>query len=260
MFAAVGDRARAKAAGSLRLEIEGPFGPGLPVEDNLVLHAARTLRAARGVSAGATITLHKALPPASGVGGGSADAAAAIRVLARLWGVAPLTAAEALPLGADVPVCLAGEPVRMRGVGERLDPVPDLPPFALILANPGRPVGTGAVFAALAGRAGEPMGPMPRALSYEGFVAWLSGRTNHLAGPAAAVEPAIERVLARLRALPGVDLARLSGSGATAFGLCRDVGAARSAAAALRAAEPDWWVAPAAVAGDAAAPVGARRP
>ena len=247
VFAGVGDRVEAAAADGLSLAIDGPFAEGLPAEDNLVLRAARALREARGVEAGAALTLWKALPPASGVGGGSSDAAAAIRALARLWGVAPLTPEEALALGADLPVCLAARSARMRGVGERLDPAPGLPPFALLLANPRRPVETRAVFGALDGAAGEPMGAVPEGASYEAFAAWLATRANHLAGPAEAVEPVIGRVLARLREAPGMDLARLSGSGATAFGLCRNTAQARRAAEALAAAEPGWWIAPAPV-------------
>jgi 4-diphosphocytidyl-2-C-methyl-D-erythritol kinase len=245
----VGDRVEASPAFDLTLEIEGPFAAGLPLGDNLVLRAARLLRERRGVGLGARLELHKALPPASGVGGGSSDAAAALRVLARLWDVAPLTPEEALALGADVPVCLAARPARMGGVGERLEVVPALPPMALVLANPRRPVETPAVFAALAGRTGGAMGPVPPGLTYDGLVAWLAARRNDLADPAASVEPAIARVLDRLGSVPGVDLARLSGSGATAFGLCRDVDAARRAAAALAAVEPGWWIAPGAVLG-----------
>ena len=189
-----------------------------------------------------TLTLAKTLPPASGIGGGSSDAAAAIRVLAALWGVAPLAGAGALALGADVPVCLAASPARMRGVGERVEPAPPLPRMALALVNPGVPVPTPAVFAALERADGEPMGAVPEGLSYDALVRWLSGRANHLAEPAARVEPAIGRALALLRDAPGVDLARLSGSGATCFGLCRDLATAERACAAIRRAEPRWWI------------------
>ena len=242
VFMGLGDRVAAVPSDELTLALEGPFGQGVPVEDNLVLRAAHALRHARDVTAGAALTLTKALPPASGVGGGSSDAAATIRVLSALWGIAPLEGPEALALGADLPVCLAPSPARMRGVGERIDRAPRLPPMALALVNPGLPVSTPAVYAALERADGEPMGPVPEGPSYDGLVRWLAGRANHLAAPAERLEPAIGRALALLRAAPGVDLARLSGSGATCFGLSRDLAAAERACAAVRAAEPRWWV------------------
>ena len=242
VFAGLGDRVEAAPADDLTLAVGGPFARGLPVKGNLVLCAARALREARGVRAGAALGLWKALPPASGVGGGSSDAAAAIRVLAALWKVPPLGAEEALGLGADLPVCLLARPARMRGVGERVEPAPRLPSMALVLVNPGVPIPTPAVFAALERADGEPMGAVPAGPSYDALVRWLAGRANHLAAPAERVEPAVGRALALLRAAPGVDLARLSGSGATCFGLCRDLPAAERACAAVRAAEPRWWV------------------
>ena len=191
---------------------------------------------------GAALTLAKALPPASGLGGGSSDAAAALRSLAALWEVAPLGPEEALALGADVPACLLGRPARMTGVGQQLDPAPPLPPMALVLANPGASLATAAVFAALRHAEGEPMGPVPQGAGYDAFARWLAGRANHLGPPAEAVEPAVGRTLARLRDAPGVDLVRMSGSGATVFGLCRDLDAAERAASWVAAAEPGWWV------------------
>ena len=242
VFAGLGDRIGAEPSGELTLAAEGPFARGLPIEGNLVLRAAQALREARGVTAGASLTLTKALPPASGVGGGSSDAAATIRVLSALWGVAPLDGHEALALGADLPVCLAASPARMRGVGERVEPAPRLPPMALALVNPGVPVPTPSVFAALERTDGAPMGSVPEGLSYDALVRWLTGRTNHLAAPAERLKSAIGRALALLRAAPGVDLARLSGSGATCFGLCRDLATAERACLSVQAAEPCWWV------------------
>ena len=145
------------------------------------------LRAARllGRGRGAALTLDKRLPVASGIGGGSADAAAALRLLARLWGL-PLPPAEALlGLGADVPVCLAGTACRMRGIGEELEPVA-LPPFWLVLANPGVPVATGAVFAGLAGRFGAPLAAPPAFADAAALAGWLAEQRNDLEAPAAA--------------------------------------------------------------------------
>lgn len=243
VFAGVGDSLAARPAEGLSLAIDGPFAAGLDAgPGNLVLRAAAL---ARPPHRGAALRLTKALPVASGLGGGSADAAAALRLLARLW-AAPLPPPGAvLGLGADVPVCLAGRPARMRGVGEALEPV-SLPPFWLVLANPGAPVATGAVFAGLSRRDNAPMtapGPLADAAA---LAAWLARQRNDLEAPALRLAPAIAETLAALAARPGCLLSRMSGSGATCFGLFAAEPPARAAAAALAAARPDWWVAAAA--------------
>jgi 4-diphosphocytidyl-2-C-methyl-D-erythritol kinase len=244
-FPELGDRLEAEPAAGLSLTLAGPFAGALGAgADNAVLRAAAFLRPA---GRGAALRLAKALPVAAGLGGGSADAAAALRLLARLWGVAPPAAAQALALGADVPVCLAAQPARMRGIGERLDPVA-LPPFWIVLANPGVPLATAAVFAALRARDNPPMPDPPRFADAAALVAWLGERRNDLEAPARALAPAVGMVLAALASRPGCALARMSGSGATCFGLFAGGVPARAAADALRAAEPGWWV--------AAAPVG----
>ena len=150
VFPAVGDVLHAAPDDGLSLTVAGPFAAALAGEvDNLVLRAARLLAAACGVTTSARLVLEKHLPVASGIGGGSADAAAALRLLARLWGVA-VPEGLAIRLGADVPVCLAQAPSRMAGVGEALSPGPSLPPFGMVLANPGTAVATPAVFRARA--------------------------------------------------------------------------------------------------------------
>lgn len=239
-FADVGDRLRAVEAATLTLAITGPQAAQLPVQDdNLVLRAARLLGAGRG----AAITLDKVLPVASGIGGGSADAAATLRMLAGLWGL-PLPPQPALlSLGADVPVCLAGHAVRMTGVGEGLEPA-TLPPAWLVLANPGVAVPTPAVFAALTRRDHAPMPrSLPRLVSTADLAAFLLMMRNDLEAPAMQIAPAIARCKAALSALPGCHVARMSGSGATCFGLFSDPLTAAAAARALQAAEPGWWVA-----------------
>ena len=160
-FAEFGDAIRASRAEALTLVIEGPFAEGLgDLPDNLVLRAARALDGLDGKGNGAALTLVKSLPVASGIGGGSADAAATLRALARLRGL-PLPGPDAvLALGADVPVCLAGVPTRMSGIGEVLEPVA-LPDFAMVLVNPGVAVPTGAVFSGLARRDNPPMPGVP---------------------------------------------------------------------------------------------------
>jgi 4-diphosphocytidyl-2-C-methyl-D-erythritol kinase len=253
VFPQVGDRLAAKPAAALSLSIDGPFAHGLGAgEDNLVIRAARLLGGGRG----AALRLHKALPVASGIGGGSADAAAALRLLARLWGLALPPSAATLALGADVPVCVASRAGRMRGIGEAFEPM-DLPSFAVLLVNPGIPVSTGGVFARLASRENAPLSPPPRFADAGGLFAWLAEQRNDLESPARALAPPIDTVLAALAAQPGCALARMSGSGATCFGLFERETAAAAAAAALARARPNWWIAAAPV---AAAPQPAAEP
>jgi 4-diphosphocytidyl-2-C-methyl-D-erythritol kinase len=255
-FAGVHDVVMAVPADDITLALDGPFGERLRAEpENLVLTAARRLAGMAGVRQGAALRLTKWLPVASGIGGGSADAAAALRALMRLWDVR-LNDAElhalALDLGADVPVCLAGKAVFMGGIGEDLAPAPPLPPAWLLLVNPGTPVPTPAVFRrrhgpfSAAGRFAEAPADV-RALAE-----LLAGRGNDLTAPAIEIEPAIAGVLAELAALPGTLLTRMSGSGATCFALFADSAAAVRAALALGQAHPGWWVKAASLEGDAA--------
>lgn len=240
VFASVGDRVTVAPADALSLSVEGPEAAGLQAEaDNLVLRAAR----ATGV-AGADLLLHKALPVASGIGGGSADAAATLRALARLSGRTP-AAAELTALGADVPVCLSGRPVRMQGIGEVLTPLPKLPPLSCVLVNPRVALATPRVFATLERRENAPLPTLPVGWDDAGALChWLASATrNDLAPPARALAPVIAEVEAALAALPGCLLARMSGSGATCFGLFARPDAAQAAARTIRQARPGWWVA-----------------
>jgi 4-diphosphocytidyl-2-C-methyl-D-erythritol kinase len=243
VFPAVGDTLRAVPADELSLALEGPFGGALTAEpDNLVLRAARGLADLAGVGAGARLTLVKTLPVASGIGGGSADAAAALRLLGRLWDVAPAPGplhALALRLGADVPVCLASLPARMGGVGEVLAPAPALPAFGLALVNPGVAVSTPEVFRARAGGFSPPAVLPPGWADAAALAAGLAALGNDLEPAAVALRPVIGETLAALRATPGCLLARMSGSGATCFGVYADAAAAAVAAATLR--RPGWW-------------------
>lgn len=243
VFAGVGDRVSGTLADPPALTVEGPMAAGLSGEgDNLVLRAARAM----GVPA--RIVLEKHLPVSSGIGGGSADAAATLRLLARLSGRALPDAAAVLALGADVPVCLAGRPVRMTGIGEGLAPLPPLPDAWLVLVNPGVAVSTPAIFRALARADNAPLPrDIPRMRSAAEMAAFLMMQRNDLEPPAVALEPVIGRVKAALTAQAGCLMARMSGSGATCFGLFADPLAAHAAAGAIRAAEPGWWVADAAM-------------
>jgi 4-diphosphocytidyl-2-C-methyl-D-erythritol kinase len=244
VFAGVGDRLTVAPGAALSLTVTGPFGAELAAEpDNLVLRAARGLAAAAGIVPRGALTLEKTLPVASGIGGGSADAAAALRLLARVWGVSlPVGALDALALGlgADVPVCLARRAQRMGGVGEILRPAPVLPAFAMVLVNPGVAVSTQAVFKARAGDF-SPHAFLPAAWGDAGSMAAdLARLSNDLEAPAIGLAPVIGDVLAALRADKHCLLARMSGSGATCFGIYANAVDARRAA--LRVERPEWWV------------------
>lgn len=226
----------------LSLVIEGEHAAGLSAgADNLVLRAARLLADAGGVTPRAALRLIKRLPVASGIGGGSADAAAALRLLNRAWGLAQgkdALQALAAKLGADVPVCVASRPARMQGIGDVLLPAPAVPACGLLLVNPGAPLATPAVFAARDGAftpLAELPGGWPDAVALATTLAALG---NDLEAPAIRLCPPIAAVLAMLRALPGCHLARMSGSGATCFGLFTNAAAAQRAAALV---PPGWW-------------------
>ncbi len=243
VFAEIGDALYAEPAETLSLRVEGPFAAALAGEaDNLVLRAARALAAATGVTAAARLVLDKHLPVASGLGGGSADAAAALRLLRRLWRVAPGPAelAElAARLGADVPACLAGRAARMGGIGECLKPAPALPRCGIALVNPGIAVATADVFRARRDGWSKPA-RLPASWSdTEAMAADLGRLRNDLEPAAQALHPAIAGVVAALSATPGCLLARMSGSGATCFGLYAHADAARQAVRQLE--RPGWW-------------------
>ncbi len=242
VFGPAADILQVAPAAGLSLTLRGPFADGLLAEpDNLVLRAARALAAWAGRAPDAELVLEKHLPVASGIGGGSADAAAALRVLARLWAVdVPQgeMAALAARLGADVPVCLAGRPTRMAGIGEVLSAAPGLPPCGMLLVNPGVALPTADVFRARTG-AFSAAAAFPESWPDAASMARdLAGLHNDLEAAALAICPPVGEVLAALRALPGCLLARMSGSGATCFGLFADPAAAGRAAEAL---PPGWW-------------------
>ena len=246
VFADIGDTVSAAPADTLSLDADGPFADRLPAAaDNLVMRAAAALRAAFDIDAGAALHLTKRLPAASGIGGGSADAAAAIRACATLWGIDrtdPKVAEIALGLGADVPVCLAGAPCLMRGIGEDLTPVAHVPALTGVLVNPDTATATPAVFAARTGGFSEAQDWVDRPCEAADFIAAVADRRNDLQGAAMTVSPAIGHVLETLDALPGVTLARMSGSGATCFALFAGTDVRDSAVGKLAAAYPDWWV------------------
>jgi 4-diphosphocytidyl-2-C-methyl-D-erythritol kinase len=245
VFPEVGDILRAAPDDGFSLAVEGPFGAALAAEpDNLVLRAGRALADAAGIHPRARLVLEKHLPVASGIGGGSADAAAALRLLRRLWQLdVPDDGLHriAATLGADVPVCVGSRPVRMGGIGERLSEPPRLPPFGMVLVNPGIGVATPAVFHARTGPMSEPARLPPGWADSAAMAADLARLGNDLETPARGLCPLVGDVIAAIAALPTCLLARMSGSGATCFGLFPDSASARSASVLLR--QTGWWVA-----------------
>ncbi|WP_430540779.1 4-(cytidine 5'-diphospho)-2-C-methyl-D-erythritol kinase [Planktotalea arctica] len=233
-FAGVGDQITAQSADHLSLSVEGPLASGVPTDErNLVWKAAELF----GHDSGAHISLTKNLPNAAGIGGGSADAAASLLALAELWDV-PLPE-NVFDLGADVPVCLAPMALRMRGIGEKLSLVPALPPLWAVLVNPGVALETPPVFNALTVKENPEMECVPDLQSAAEFAGWCASQRNDLQAPAIGLVPVIQDVL---NALAPSLLARMSGSGATCFGLCASAEDAEILANFIRANHPDWWV------------------
>lgn len=251
VFPAIGDAVEAEPASGLTLSVTGPFGDGLSAGvDNLTLAAAtalsdrmKAIRAGEGI--GAALRLTKNLPVAAGIGGGSADAGAALRLLSRMWRGVPLDDLDdiAFALGADAPMCLAQRPALIGGVGERLAPPPPFPAFWMVLINPMQPLSTAEVFGALERRE-NPAGPKPPAqfADLDHLTSWLSTCRNDLEAPARALRPAIGRCLSALTWRRACRFARMSGSGATCFGIFGGEAEALSAADEIRKAEPAWWV------------------
>jgi len=245
VFAGIGDDIAVAPGRELSLTIDGPFAASLAADsNNLAMRAAERLAAQLGVAADAAIRLTKRLPVASGIGGGSTDAAATLRALVRLWGKDPGSEALrriGLALGADVPVCLVGRPSLVSGIGETIEPAPRLPPVWLALVNPGVAVPTREVFAARSGAFSSPLPLLESPRDAADLAQALALRGNDLAEPAQRLAPVIGEVLAAIQATPGCLLARMSGSGATCFGLFAKQESAERAARAIAAARPDWW-------------------
>jgi 4-diphosphocytidyl-2-C-methyl-D-erythritol kinase len=240
VFAGIGDRLTATLSDEPSFTVSGPCAEGVPTDDsNLVMRALSLFEPAPSLA----ISLRKEIPPAAGIGGGSSDAAAAIRLASQLTGE-PLPAVERLlSLGADLPVCMAGRPCRMRGIGERIELLPPLPSLWILLVNPRVAVPTGKVFSTLDRADNAPMdNDLPRFRDAAGFSNWLADQRNDLEAPARQIEPLIDVLLTAISETEGCILARMSGSGATCFGLFDREDRACSAAASVARRHPEWWV------------------
>jgi 4-diphosphocytidyl-2-C-methyl-D-erythritol kinase len=251
-FADVGDELLIESDNGLSLTVAGPFAAALGREaDNIVLKAAHALADRAGVAANAKITLVKNLPAASGLGGGSSDAAGALRGLSKLWRV-NVTEADlqriAFGLGSDVPVCLKGTPCWVEGAGERLSIVPIFPTLHAVLVNPGVEVSTAQAYGAVRDKTGTATQHPATFRDAAALIDFLKTANNDLQAPAMKLAPVINDVLAALRAHNSTLLARMSGSGATCFGIVASKEVARAVAEEIASAHVGWWVKPARIA------------
>lgn len=254
VFADIGDKITIEPSYDFAFQVSGPYAPAFTAQDrdasrnsgNLVVRAAYALADQMGKDLPFRITLIKNLPLAAGIGGGSSDAAALLWGLMSLWNI-PMTTSPWLPdlmrkIGADVPACLRCMPVRMTGIGDILDPVANLPEIPVVLVNPGKHCATPEVFRRFIG----PMRmakPLPDSLTTpRGLIDFLKNQDNDLTPAACEIVPEIEEAIGLLSAQEGCGLARMSGSGATVFGLFESMDDAEYAIAAIANARPGWWV------------------
>lgn len=252
-FADIGDVITIEPSSDFSFHLEGPFAGAFgpkerdesPNSSNLAVRAMWMLAQAAQKHPHLKITLTKNLPLSSGLGGGSSNAASVLWGLCEWWGIshqAPYLPGLMATLGADVPVCLKCQPTRMRGIGEILDAVPPMPEIAIVLINPGKPCPTGQVFAHFAGEFHDPT-PLPESIeTVDGLLDILKTRNNQLLDSAIQIVPEIVNVIQAMEIQDGCKLARLSGSGATCFGLFETEGQAATAAAEIADENPDWWV------------------
>ena len=249
-FADVNDHLTFDASETLNISFSGEFSDGIEDVTATSVHKAATWLASHaGVLASGTVSVEKNLPVAAGLGGGSADCAAALKGFARLWGLDVHWGEHAkdiaFALGADVPVCLAAEPVHMAGIGEEISAAPDLPSAWVLLVNAREPVSTAKVYGGLNGRFhADRRIPSDTSITTASELAeLLTARTNSLADPAIETAPVVAVVLEEIQANSDCLLARVSGSGGTCFGLYQDQSRAETAAQKIRNLHPDWWVA-----------------
>jgi 4-diphosphocytidyl-2-C-methyl-D-erythritol kinase len=247
-FADVADKLELEPGEGATLEISGPYAKACGSRgDNLVLKAVAALSHRKGRLKAGNFILEKNLPVAAGIGGGSADAAAALRLLARVNGMAPddpRLSSAAIEVGADVPVCIDPKPRIMRGVGDLLSVPYALPPLPALLVNPGVPLATRDVFKKFSGTPSNRKFLANVPITFDGMIGFLNENGNDLSQAAIACAPVVSEVLITLRALPGVQFERMSGSGPTCFALFRSPGEAQAAARRLSAERKAWWVRP----------------
>lgn len=248
-FVSVGDRLVVENNGSGEVSARGAEASGLPLgPDNLIAKQNAAIADRVGLL---TCILHKELPVSSGIGGGSADAAALYRAAVALVDDAAsaafltdeATISNQWRIGADIPMCIKSLPARVTGIGERIDPIPALPEMPIVLVNPRVPVPTGAVFASLSEKNNPGVaGPLPQGAQASQWIEWLAEQRNDLQPPAIAQVPLISQAIDALHAAPHCLFARMSGSGATCFGLFETDSVAEVAAAQIARLHPDWWV------------------
>lgn len=246
VFADFGDLISLETATRDQLEVTGPFAAGVPVgPGNLVWKAANLFTDRPALK----ITLEKNLPPASGIGGGTSDGAAVVRGLARLLGRDVPKTSELTSLGADLPVCVIARPSRMAGIGEVVEPISNFPQFSALLINPGVEVSTARVFGMLSKTDDKGLSPFPLADDRGEWLAYLHDQRNDMAAAAQSLTPNIGEALQALAGAKHCQLARMSGSGATVFGLFPDAKSAKAAGEAIADRHKDWWVAPTTLSG-----------
>lgn len=245
IFTEIGDTIEVSESNEISLSIEGPFASALKeTKSNLVLDAARLIQNTNN-PVGANIKLIKRLPVASGIGGGSADAAATIRALCKLWGQTIPSTELLITLGADLPVCMSSELTQMTGIGEKLTRIGPAPMLDMLLVNPGISVPTERVFKGLESKYNPGLeSKMPDPFDTDSWIDWLVRQRNDLELPAVNLAPDIAKVLASLNDASGCRLARMSGSGATCFAIFSDQNARDEAAKSLSRKHPNWWMAP----------------
>ncbi len=248
VFSEFGDKISVTSAPELSLDVTGPYAEAVPTDrSNLVLQAAIALQKALNLSDGAIITLEKNIPAAAGVGGGSTDAAATLRALMVLWGVSMAQKdlmALCLSLGADIPVCMVSESSIMSGVGEGLYPVPNMPHFGILLVNPGVSLSTPVVFKMRDEKFSEkPLRDfLDHPMNQEDFLTYSRTQQNDLYDAACKIAPIVRDVVGEIGKLEGCLLSRMSGSGATCFGLFKTAQEAEEAEKALKLRDLGWWV------------------
>ena len=245
VFAQDGDLITVQESDSLKLDIQGPYAKALPIkDDNIIIKAVRLLAAVYGKEPSVAIRLEKNLPVASGIGGGSADAAATLKALLRLWDLKiPLDQLQeiALRLGADVPSCLSAKAVQVSGIGEKLTPAPLLPKLFLLLINPNRPVSTPQVFKIRKPTFSSPAPFTQKMTGFDEFIEALSKRHNDLSEAACQIEPSVAEVLQALEQNRLCRLARMSGSGGTCFGIFPNAEEASLCQEEIRKNHSEWW-------------------